>query len=487
MDDQNAAVVAELKALWERLGKRYAIEQPQMLSVALSNGSERLPKALPISKVLSDCTDILKSLIKQGEEGTLKYSALPLHAPALPKTFSIHELANILKDRELRTKNILKHGVAPYIYSNSTRISFMAEDSKGRLHEFFSLMGQSVSNKVNFMLKGDTDPLAFDDGKTAIANAVKVESASIYSPYGDKMKEKMLNVLNKGVVVTHGNYLFEHAKKAFFARPDDITMVKLDGHPFEKGKIPLPTGNNPSIVAQLNKIEPSLIPYIINATKKGPTYRTLQKNITEGLKASTPSEQASAIIAAVKKQSKGDIDMSHRAKDWTALLSKEWDTPTKANAINREIMHYKHGFDVNADDTPKPKKSRTNKKDSPTKKQTIVQEKGTVEPKSQVINPPASTSKVNIDAALSAFYQHRESSSPGRLSVQVLAAMSPDALIPMSADEIRDFTNSVESIQKQPIGAEDGIRWLAKTIEHKLPNVEKPQQEEHSNSYRRTR
>ena len=65
--------------------------------------------------------------------------------------------------------------------------------------------------------------------------------------------------------------------------------------------------------------------------------------------------------------------------------------------------------------------------------------------------------------------------------------MSPDALIPMSADEIRDFTNSVESIQKQPIGAEDGIRWLAKTIEHKLPDVEKPRQEEHSNSYRRTR
>lgn len=484
MDDKNTAEIAELKALWETLGKRYIVEQPNMLTTALANGSNRLPKGITFSRVVSDCTTILKTLIKQGEEESLKYSGLPLHSPGLPANFSIHELANILKDRELRTKNILKHGIAPYVYSNATRMSFMAEDSKGRLHEFLSLMGQTVANQVNFMLKGDADPLPFDDGKTVIANVVSVPSPTVYSPYGDKMKEKILGLLSKGAVVTHGNYLFEHAKKAFFAKPDDITMVKLDGHPFEKGKIPIPTGNNPSVAAQFNKIDPTIIPYLVNGSKKGPTFRTLHKQITEGMKSGTPSEQAVNIIASIKKQSKGQIDMSHRTKEWVGTLSKDLDGPSKTTILCRELMHYGHAFDPKADDTPRQKKSRSSTKEKEPKAKS---NQGKAMLKANASNPRKDTpshSGVNIDAALSAFYQYRESTTPGELSVKVLAAMSPSALIPMSAEEVQDFSRSVEAIQKQPVGAEDGIRWLAKSIEQKLPQLAEPKQEEPSNSYR---
>jgi len=489
MEDRNTVETSELIALWEQLGKRYHVEQPRMLDKALENGSKRLPSYLPLSKVVSDCVGIIKTLIKQGEDPSMKYSTLPLNAPVLPSAFSIHELVGILKEREYRTKNIIKHGVAPYISSNPHRVSFLAEDSKGRVHELLSMMGKPETTSVNFMIKGDTNPLNFDNGTEAVANALKIEPTSIYSPYGDKLKEKILNAMNKGTVVTHGTFLFEHAKKAFFARPEDITLVKLDGHPLDKGKIPLPTGNNPSIAAQLNKLEPSIIPYLANAMKKGPTQRTINKHILEGLKLDTPQEQAISIISGIKKQSKSDIDMSNREKEWVGILSKNWEVPTKISAISREIMHYQHGFDVKADDTPKARPARAKKKETPAKSSVKNEEKTLNTPKQDSTTTQAAPngSKVNIDAALSAFYQNRETASPGSLSVQVLAAMSPNALIPMSADEIKDFTNSVEAIQKQPIGAEDGIRWLAKTVEHKLPEMEKPKQEEQSLPYRRSR
>lgn len=489
MDDINKAEVSELESLWGQLSKRYTVEQPRMLEKALENGSRRLPSHLTLSKVASDCIKTLKSLMKQGEDDTLKYSSLPLNALVLPETFSIHELAGILKEREYRTQNILKHGVAPHVSFTANKVGFFAEDSKGRNHELLSFLGKTETTPVNFMIKGETDPLNFDNGNVAVANAMNIESANIYSPYGEKLKNKLLKILDKGVVVTHGTFLFEHAKKAFFERPGNITFVKLDGHPFEKGKIPIPTGSNPAIAAQINKIEPTLIPYLANAMKKGPTQRTLNKLIHEGLKLSTPQEQAKTIIASVKKQSKGEIDMINRENDWVKLLSKNWESPTKANVLSREILHHQHGFDVKADDTPKTKAPKAPKKDASPKNTAKngdnKQSNAKTAPETNV--QMKNGSKVNIDAALSAFYQNRENASPGQLSVQVLAAMSPNTLIPMSADEIKDFTNSVETIQKQPVGAEDGIRWLAKTIEHKLPDIEKPKQEEHSFSYRRSR
>lgn len=489
MEDKSTAETSELIALWGQLGKRYHVEQPRMLDKALENGSKRLPSYLPLSKVVSDCVNTMKTLIKQGDDPVMKYSTLPLNAPVLPSSFSIHELAGILKEREYRTKNIIKHGVAPYISSNAHRVSFLAEDSKGRIHDLLSMMGKPETTPVNFMIKGDTTPLNFDNGTEAVANALKIEPTSIYSPYGDKMKEKILNAMSKGTIVTQGTFLFEHVKKAFFARAEDITLVKLDGHPLDKGKIPLPTGNNPSIAAQLNKVEPSIIPYLANAMKKGPTQRTINKHILDGLKLETPEKQANSIIASIKKQSKSDIDMSNREKEWVNILSKNWEVPTKISAISREIMHYQHGFDVKADDTPKAKNTKNRSKEKPAKNSAKNEESPKSNPKkdSPIDQVSPSNSKVNIDAALSAFYQNRETASPGHLSVQVLAAMSPNALIPMSADEIKDFTNSVEAIQKQPVGAEDGIRWLAKTIEHKLPEIEKPKQEEQSFSYRRNR
>jgi hypothetical protein len=489
MDDINKADVSELESLWVQLSKRYTVEQPRMLEKALENGSKRLPSHLTLSKVASDCIKTLKSLMKQGEDPALKYSSLPLNALLLPETFSIHELAGILKEREYRTQNILKHGVAPYVSFTPNKVGFFAEDSKGRNHEILSFLRKTETTPVNFMIKGETDPLTFDNGNVAVANAMNIESANIYSPYGEKLKNKLLKILDKGVVVTPGTFLFEHAKKAFFERPGNITFVKLDGHPFEKGKIPIPTGSNPAIAAQINKLEPTLIPYLTNAMKKGPTQRTLNKLIYDGLALSTPQEQAKAIITSVKKQSKGEIDMINRENDWVKLLSKNWESPTKANVLSREILHHQHGFDVKADDTPKTKAPKAPKKDA-TPKNTAKngdnkQSNAKTAPETNV--QMKNGSKVNIDAALSAFYQNRENASPGQLSVQVLAAMSPNALIPMSADEIKDFTNSVETIQKQPVGAEDGIRWLAKTIEHKLPDIEKPKQEEHSFSYRRSR
>lgn len=248
MEDKNTADTSELRALWDQLVKRYHVEQPRMLEKALENGSKRLPSYLPLSKVVSDCVNTLKILVKQGEDPNLKYSSLPLNAISLPPAFSIHELAGVLKDREYRTKNIIKHGVAPYISSNANRVAFFAEDSKGRTHELLSMMGKSEFTPVNFMIKGDTNPLNFDNGNVAVANALKIEPTSIYSPYGDKLKGKILNAMNKGTVVTHGTFLFEHAKRHSSQGLKISLLLNLMGTLLIKAKSHYPLATTPQLL-----------------------------------------------------------------------------------------------------------------------------------------------------------------------------------------------------------------------------------------------
>lgn len=431
-----------------------------------------------IKERLLSYSDVKDTLTKEKVERVIE--CLHLHAVALSlnefkytplainwsndTSIGVDYILSVIENRVNNNEALSKDGVAINFSSNKKAQSFSvtAEDMKGRIHPLaWGPVGEDFSKK-DFIL---------GDQKTAISGLDIRNQVRMMTGMPSEIASKLKSVLSRIVLVEPGINKHKEFNSLWYCKKDGLGV---DGNA-AAGVIPVPLNSSATTNAQLSKIDSSLVPYLSNAARIGPTVKTLRKtftNLIEENKGATKDVYVEAILAEVKK-----------------LKGNPKDNPHLRNFLNFSIKPEASDYlkIENAVDSYLRSGSMLNKNASKNKKHVgLTLAKSS---KSQSKTNSESFKPSNSSPLHKVFFEEYEKSTAPQLAKKLLETAYPEGILPLSPVDISYLERIVSTMQGLPNTAEHGLNWFADIIKEKqleliqspkspsVENIEKPELE----------
>jgi hypothetical protein len=417
-----------------------------------------------------------KAVEAQAAANPFKFTNLPVGENKLT-THS--QLSVALQGRLHANAMLAQDGVALRFSYQGTRVKLLAEDLKGRTHPIALWhYGHDKQDVYSSQFKN----IANQDLSKTMSVDLQEGRTDDYL-HGAHIRAKMEKLSDRVMLVVHNPLKAAELNDLWFCKPDGLI------HGSRKGVIPILTGSyHPSVHAQLNKIDRSIIPYIANGTKKGPTYNTLYKKLSDVYKISQDAsptlftDRLAQIFADLgekvdikadnwKKSSRPDL-RKHAHLYIPTLISEALSTDVGFDpTASFNKTHKKVGFPSIKSDIP------NLQIDSPVVKRAVPPTHTTTEftqrkqsssnVKKAVSLPPEEHKLIDIDELKEVFLNFRETIPLKQLANKLIQTLAQGELLPLAMDDIKSINGIVETMDRQPNLSENGLNWIIELVNEK--------------------
>lgn len=379
---------------------------------------------------------------------SFKFSSLPIQWGGNKKNgIGIDFIYTVMSQRVAANDALARDGVALSMsYDEPGNKFFMLmEDMKGRTHPL--AWGEPRHGMQKFKLVDGKKKTTQMNGLD-MRKPIKISSA-LPPEFADRIKK----IFEKTILVKPRIDGFKEHNSLWFCDKDGVSIAP-DG--VSDKIIPVPF-NYPSATtnAQISKLDKTIIPYLSNAARIGPTMKTLTREFSSAFEESKelPGEKFTKAIQEKMSQIKGvSKKFSLPASALVVSTNKSESDNFRVRVVLDAFLRAGAMLNVNA--SQKRQHSGVvlkNRKEKP--KPTSVEDM-----------------KVSIpdDAPLkSVFLENYKNTTSVQLAKKLLEAAHPDGILPLTAQDIQNLEKITSTMQTVPDTAQHGLVWFSAIVKEK--------------------
>jgi hypothetical protein len=454
--------------------------QKKLLQMAATTTAETAPHFQAICDGLKFHAEMLNI-------PAFSFSPLQINWPSNPQA-PLNHYTQAVQHRNAITQQLEKDGVAILLTPdmNGERYSMSMEDMKGRIHP---LLMASVKHK-GFV---DTT-FHLGEGKLVQVPTLDTREWDILHTYlPAEALQKIEPFLKRLLLIRpQGNIQNPELKPLWHCDKNGVEHSRGGERVF-----PVIGGIASSIThEQCNKIAPSLLSYLSNAARKGPTYQTIAKAIQSLLDEHkdapwTGTSLRQELMLASNAFAGGPIG-EHMPDSFLEPLAdrlRSYPPAQRKGLLVDAVMRSGVMFNAKASVERKhdplslttPQKMHTDQKNNPDQSQKAPTAASAVTTVHASTDTPPSEKRTAIAAAhrdapkdpvqqsqeqalLDLFQTYHSSLTAPQLARKFLEVAHPFGLLPLSTEDVRVIDNIIETMKRAPSRAVHGVRWLMDVV-----------------------
>ncbi len=410
-------------------------------------------------------------------------------------------------NKQMTMESLASYGIAILIAPDFRKHSYeiLVEDMKGRVH----LMARG---QLESQFKG-ADLTARTTARTQVSKPLK--DGTFHTPLTGEAREKLKSVMDNAILTlplpyelfNTSNPQYEAHRKLYYAASGEIKSEAMGDR-----ALPVPTRfPSRSVAAQFNKLDSNIIGYMYNATRMGPTLKTMQRESMEILSGEHAVKTPAALMMAVgEKLAVRSMHPSALDNTFPVVTNDASSLQQRANHLVASVLRNGAMLDAKMDpqskhhkfpwkmDSDTPRKTRSSKngsarkgrRDNKTREEQSApaqavndQKKNTAASNNADLPVSAVTGASSVSQRITAVFQdYHATLSVEQLAKKILEAACPDEILPMNSDDISAVHRNVSNMKTHPSLASHSVGWLAEFVHEK--RAQKPavsqSYEEHS-------